>query len=50
VAGALVKDQESEFASMYAAEFTAVSRTVFLILHDQQREDRRRNAPGTVRV
>jgi RNA polymerase sigma-70 factor (ECF subfamily) len=37
--GAVVKDQESEFASMYAAEFTAVSRTVFLILHDRQRAE-----------
>src|SRR6266487_1306469 len=37
--GAAVKDQESEFASMYAAEFTPVSRTVFLILHDRQRAE-----------
>jgi RNA polymerase sigma-70 factor (ECF subfamily) len=34
-----VKDQDSEFASIYAAEFTAVSRTVFLILHDRQRAE-----------
>jgi RNA polymerase sigma factor (sigma-70 family) len=34
-----VKDQDSEFASLYAAEFTAVSRTVFLILHDRQRAE-----------
>jgi RNA polymerase sigma-70 factor, ECF subfamily len=27
------------FASLYAAEFTAVSRTVFLILHDRQRAE-----------
>ena len=37
--GAVVKDQDSEFASLYAAEFTPVSRTVFLILHDQQRAE-----------
>ena len=37
--GTEVKDQESEFASMYAAEFTSVSRTVFLILHDRQRAE-----------
>jgi DNA-directed RNA polymerase specialized sigma24 family protein len=37
--GTAVKDQESEFASMYAAEFTPVSRTVFLILHDRQRAE-----------
>ena len=43
--GAAVKDQESEFASMYAAEFTPVSRTVFLILYDRQRaEDITQNA------
>jgi RNA polymerase sigma-70 factor (ECF subfamily) len=34
-----VKDQESGIASMYAAEFTPVSRTVFLILHDRQRAE-----------
>jgi DNA-directed RNA polymerase specialized sigma24 family protein len=34
-----VKDRESEFAWLYAAEFTPVSRTVFLILHDRQRAE-----------
>ena len=34
-----MKDQESEFAAFYAAEFTPVSRTVFLILHDRQRAE-----------
>lgn len=37
--GSAVEDQESDFASMYAAEFTPVSRTVFLILHDRQRAE-----------
>jgi RNA polymerase sigma factor (sigma-70 family) len=37
--GTPVRDQDSEYASMYAAEFTRVSRTVFLILHDRQRAE-----------
>jgi RNA polymerase sigma factor (sigma-70 family) len=37
--GTAVEDQDSGFASMYAAEFTPVSRTVFLILHDRQRAE-----------
>jgi RNA polymerase sigma factor (sigma-70 family) len=37
--GTAVMDQESEFASMYQAEFTPVSRTVFLIVHDRQRAE-----------
>lgn len=37
--GMAVKDQEPEFASLYAAEFTRVSRAVFLILHDWQRAE-----------
>jgi RNA polymerase sigma factor (sigma-70 family) len=37
--GTAVGERESEYASMYAAEFTPVSRTVFLILHDRQRAE-----------
>ena len=37
--GTAVKDQESDFATIYVSEFTPVSRTVFLILHDRQRAE-----------
>lgn len=36
---AAVQDQDADYASMYAAEFTRVARTVFLILHDRQRAE-----------
>lgn len=37
--GTAVTDRASVFASLYTAEFTAVSRTVFLILHDRRRAE-----------
>ena len=37
--GPTVKGRDSEFASLYAAEFTPVSRTVYLILQDRQRAE-----------
>ena len=37
--GTAVKDQEADFGALYAAEFTAGSRTVFLILHDRTRPE-----------